>query len=225
MKPHKSPKVFEFFANNPKRTRSGFAWLRTRQDWVAAAAIFGSASASARRPGKAVTVESIGLKAGEHRVYNLEVEQEHQFYVGESGVLVHNAYDELPPKGTLEGDAARYDRYVAGSGDLSYDEWYPLSRGGRGGDAAHSQIQNALEAQGYQTEYQIGDRWVDAYTEGEIHQIGELNGRGDPVARERDAINDILNSPEYNNETIYFWDKKQSGRWSHHEPAKATKLG
>jgi hypothetical protein len=41
-------------------------------------------------------VKSVALKAGEHRVYNLEVEQEHRFYVGETGVLVHNSYDETP---------------------------------------------------------------------------------------------------------------------------------
>ena len=45
----------------------------------------------ATRSGQVACVESLGLKAGEHRVYNLEVEHEHQFYVGESGVLVHNA--------------------------------------------------------------------------------------------------------------------------------------
>ena len=49
--------------------------------------------------------ESIGLKAGEHRVYNLEVEQEHQFYVGESGVLVHNAYGRTPsPRDPVQQD-------------------------------------------------------------------------------------------------------------------------
>jgi hypothetical protein len=32
--------------------------------------------------GQAVSVESVGLKAGEHRVYNLEVEQECQYGVG-----------------------------------------------------------------------------------------------------------------------------------------------
>jgi len=63
----------------------------TRQDWVAAPDLrVGECLRTAS--GQAVTVESITLKAGEHRVYNLEVEQEHQFYVGESGVLVHNAY-------------------------------------------------------------------------------------------------------------------------------------
>ena len=63
----------------------------TRQDWVAAEKLrVGECLRTASGP--AVTVESIALKAGEHRVYNLEVEQEHQFYVGESGVLVHNSY-------------------------------------------------------------------------------------------------------------------------------------
>jgi hypothetical protein len=58
-----------------------------------------------------------------------------------------------------------------------------------------------------ETEVQFGDRWADGARKGEIHQIGELNKRGDPIARERDAVNDIINSPQYNNETIYFWDK------------------
>jgi hypothetical protein len=66
-------------------------YSETRQDWVAAGGLrIGECLRTAS--GQAVTVESVGLKAGEHRVYNLEVEQEHQFFVGESGVLVHNAY-------------------------------------------------------------------------------------------------------------------------------------
>ena len=65
----------------------------TRQDWVAAGELrVGECLRTAS--GEAVTLESVSLKAGEHRVYNLEVEQEHQFYVGESGVLVHNAYPQ-----------------------------------------------------------------------------------------------------------------------------------
>jgi hypothetical protein len=67
----------------------------TRKDWVAAGDLrVGECLRTAS--GQAVTVESIGLKAGEHRVYNLEVEQEHQFYVGETGVLTHNAYEFKP---------------------------------------------------------------------------------------------------------------------------------
>ena len=113
----------------------------------------------------------------------------------------------LPPKGTPAGDAARFDRYRRSGGDLSYDEWFPRSRGGREGGPGHQQIQKRLQNSGMETEVQFGGRWADAVQEGEIHQIGELNRRGDPIARERDAINDIIDSPQYNNETIYFWDK------------------
>jgi hypothetical protein len=68
----------------------------TRQDWVAAGELrIGECLRTAS--GQAVSVESIALKAGKHRVYNLEVEQEHQFYVGECGVLVHNAYQQRLP--------------------------------------------------------------------------------------------------------------------------------
>jgi hypothetical protein len=63
----------------------------TRQDWVAAGELrVGECLRTASE--RAVAIESIFLRAGEHWVYNLEVEQEHQFNVGESGVLVHNAY-------------------------------------------------------------------------------------------------------------------------------------
>jgi hypothetical protein len=68
-------------------------YSETRQDWVAAGELpVGECLRTAS--GQAVTVEPIALKAGEHRLYNLEVEQEHQFYVGEGGVLVHKAYKE-----------------------------------------------------------------------------------------------------------------------------------
>jgi RHS repeat-associated protein len=46
----------------------------------------------ATRSGQVATVESLGLKPGLHRVYNLEIEGEHHYFVGEAGVLVHNAY-------------------------------------------------------------------------------------------------------------------------------------
>ncbi len=60
----------------------------------------------ATRSGQIACVESIALKAGEHRVYNLEVEHEHQFFVGETGVLVHNVY---PPGEEPEVRQARRD--------------------------------------------------------------------------------------------------------------------
>jgi hypothetical protein len=64
-----------------------------RQDWIAARDLRpGERLRTAS--GQVAAVESIRLKPGQHRVYNLEVEQEHQFFVGEAGVLVHNAYSE-----------------------------------------------------------------------------------------------------------------------------------
>ena len=70
-------------------------YSETRQDWVAAGELR-VGELLRTWSGQAVTVESISLKAAEHRVYNLEVEQEHHFFVGESGVLVHNGYaDEV----------------------------------------------------------------------------------------------------------------------------------
>ena len=55
----------------------------TRKDWVAAGELrIGECLRTASE--QVVTVESVGLMAGEHRVYNLEVEQEHQFYVAKA---------------------------------------------------------------------------------------------------------------------------------------------
>ncbi len=74
-------------------TRPHRFYSDTRQDWVAAGELrVGECLRTAS--GQAVTVESVGLKAGEYQVYNLEVEQEHQFYVGETALLVHNAYPQ-----------------------------------------------------------------------------------------------------------------------------------
>ena len=65
-----------------------------------------------------------------------------------------------------------------------------------------------IKSQGLKTEKRFGDRYADA-ANGEIHQIGGLNQRGDPIARERDAIDDILNSSEYrdNPRPVVFHDK------------------
>jgi hypothetical protein len=61
-----------------------------RQAWVAAGELrVGECLRTAS--GRAATVESIRLKPGEERVYNLEVEAEHQYFVGLWGVLLHNA--------------------------------------------------------------------------------------------------------------------------------------
>ena len=38
-----------------------------------------------------------------------------------------------------------------------------------------------------------------------IHQVGKVNKDGTPVVRERQAIQDIMSSPDYKGEPIYFW--------------------
>ena len=64
-------------------------------------------------------------------------------------VWVHNGdYENLPDKGTHEGDAARYERYTAGGGDMEYDDWYCHSRGGRNGGEAQSGNTRAIRKPG-----------------------------------------------------------------------------
>jgi hypothetical protein len=117
-------------------------------------------------------------------------------------------------KGTPYGDRLRYQRYTrdkksVGEIPLGYEDWYSLSRGGRSGGPEHQAIQNRLvDENGLKREVSFGNRVADAAGSGEIHQIGGLNKRGDPIARERDAILDIMNSKEYVGQKIYFHDKK-----------------
>ena len=64
-------------------------WSLDRGDWIAAGAL---------RPGErlataagAAVVESVTAQPGARRVYNLSVEGDHRYLVGELGVLAHNA--------------------------------------------------------------------------------------------------------------------------------------
>jgi hypothetical protein len=63
-------------------------WSEDRQDWI---------SVGDLEPGETVktlkgttTVESYTLRNGPESVYNLEVEHDHVYRVGEQGILVHN---------------------------------------------------------------------------------------------------------------------------------------
>ena len=109
-------------------------YSETRRDWVAAGELrVGECLRTAS--GRAVTLASVSLKAGEHRVYNLEVEQEHQFYVGESGVLVHNAYEDgVTGTGKLTGQGNDRSRatILADAGVSELHESLPNYGGMRG---------------------------------------------------------------------------------------------
>ncbi len=62
-----------------------------RNDWIPAEELRIGENLQTKA-GQVVTVESIGPKPGLHRVHNFEVEGEHHFFVGKTGVLVHNSY-------------------------------------------------------------------------------------------------------------------------------------
>jgi hypothetical protein len=120
-------------------------------------------------------------------------------------------------KGTEVGNQARYERYLREGGKLKYDDWFSISRGGRGGGPEHQEIQDRLGAETKygtaETEKTIGGRGADAYwpkgPNGKpvVHQIGGRNPvRGDPISRERAAIEDIREVLGDSVE-IWFWDK------------------
>jgi hypothetical protein len=127
------------------------------------------------------------------------------------------------PRDNVPGSIAnelRYERYLRRRGRLTYDEWFPISRGSRSGGPNHQAIQNRLaEARGARREVTFGDRAADVFVPSDsatgrptIHQIGEINAvRGDPIARERLAIEDIVDylrgQPGGGNYEIVFWNK------------------
>ena len=66
---------------------------------------------------------------------------------------------------------------------------------------------------------------MDAAGEGEIHQIGGINARGDPIKRERDAIEDVVASPDYAGEDILYWDKTDPSKAPILNPHKKKSWG
>jgi autotransporter-associated beta strand protein len=129
-------------------------YSETRQDWVAAGELrVGECLRTAS--GQAVSVESVALKAGEHRVYNLEVEQEHQFYVGEAGVLVHNAYPgmaegEVPLGTEFNPEAHNLIAKQYRNGELISERQF------MSGELTDSELALAREM-GVEPEWRIGD--------------------------------------------------------------------
>ena len=55
-------------------------------------------------------------------VYNLEIEDNENYYVTEEGVLVHNGYKGAEP-GTPEHKQMRWEEYQERGGKLDYDSW------------------------------------------------------------------------------------------------------
>jgi hypothetical protein len=119
-------------------------------------------------------------------------------------------------KGTPLADDARYARYRKKGGELPFDDWYSKSRGGRGGGPEHQQrVDEILKEFGptTTTERSAGNRFADAYTppqggeKAKYHQVGDTNKRGDPIARERRAIDDIRRTPEGKDADIIFYPK------------------
>ena len=100
----------------------------------------------------------------------------------------------------------RYERYLRSKGQdskVNYNDWFEMSRGGRSGGPQHQAMQTTLKnlVSGSQTEVAFGDRvadvvWPDHNSQSgvpTIIQIGDVNPiRGDPIARERYAIQEIV---------------------------------
>lgn len=101
--------VFETRGGNREElgvTKSHPFWCIGRKDFVPAAELrFGDQIRTVA--GDAVQVVSVMPRPGPERVFNLEVNTEHVFYVGESGLLVHNFGCEDVAHPMLQGELVR----------------------------------------------------------------------------------------------------------------------
>ena len=110
------------------------------------------------------------------KVYNFQVEDYHTYYVSESGVLVHNT---CPNPNGKKGSQAHQDTI--------------------------QEIGNDLKSQGYDVKYEYrvdttggykNTRYVDVYatngTDSIGIQVGRMTASGQPVARERRALADLI---------------------------------
>jgi hypothetical protein len=124
-------------------------------------------------------------------------------------------------KGTLQGDDLRYVRYRRKGGELLFEDWFGKSRGGRLGGPEHQEIVGDIlkkfPASTTEESLMGAGRVADAYTPAEAgrkaiyHQVGEINIRGDPIARERRAIDDIRRAVG-DDADIIFYPKDKSPR-------------
>ena len=105
-------------------------------------------------------------------------------------------------------------------GSESGSKTVPNPNGKKGG-TAHQNTINSIEktnANGkiqYERKYDTPNgykqrRYADAVeiVDGEvtkIHQVGKVNKNGTPIMRESKAIDDIMNSSDYNGAPVYFW--------------------
>lgn len=121
-------------------------------------------------------------------------------------------------KGTVAGDDLRFVRYQKKGGELDFKEWFSSSRGGRLGGPEHQEIVADIIKKYPSTtqEASVGSRFADAYTPAEkgkkaiFHQVGDINVRGDPIARERRAIDAIRKAPGGQDADIIFYPKDKS---------------
>lgn len=64
-----------------------------------------------------------------------------------------------------------------------------------------------MVGEGFEKEVQSDTRFAENADSEQIHQIGNMNKRGGPVASERDAILDIMKSGKCHGHSILFHDK------------------
>ncbi len=186
-------------------TTAGHPFYVEGKGWVTASEL-AAGDVLRTRDGEGQTVVSVSTEKLEEpvKVYNLEVEEGHTYYVTDGNVLVHN-------------NCGVEENGVQNNGE---SETVPNPNGKKGG-TAHQNTINSIEKTNvngkiqYERKYDTPNgykqsRYADAVEiiDGEvtkIHQVGKVNKNGTPIMRESKAIDDIMNSFDYNGAPVYFW--------------------
>jgi RHS repeat-associated protein len=180
---HRSPQLMEIKIEGqeqilePTVTHPFFS--EDRRDWVQAGELrVGEMVRTKECPAR---IAEIKWKPGTHRVYNIEVEADHTYFVAKLGILVHNTCGKVVPNphGKLGGPA--HQKKVA---DVETDI---KNRG------LEPKKEEAVQTTGGFKDR----RYVDVVAKDgsgnivEYHQVGRQTKKGLPVKREREAASDI----------------------------------
>jgi hypothetical protein len=179
---HRSPQLMEVrvegldHALEPTATHPFFS--EDRRDWVLAGEL--QVGERVRTKDCPARITGIKWKPGTHRVYNIEVEADHTYFVAKLGVLVHNTCNRVPNPHGKKGGPAHQKEVDKVEADIQSRGLKPVRE------------HNVKTPGGHK-----GERYVDVVGKDktgkvvEYHQVGKQTKGGIPVSRERKAIDDI----------------------------------
>lgn len=135
--------------------------------------------------GSGVAIAAITEVPGVHRVYNLEVEVQHTYLVGDEGVWAHNPRPGCPSPNGRRGGQAHQDTVRRRADELAREGHTVTHGGGR-------RREESIDTTGGTLSRRHPDITTRA-PDGTLHRenVGRSRSDGTPIARERRALDDI----------------------------------